>query len=114
MMTYGARLTSLRMPDRPTLHLTEGEPVSIEVTNATSNAGLVHWHGLAIDSMSDGAMEEGSPMIEPGRTLLYNFTPRPKEPGGYHTHVTAGSNLTLGTYSGQFGFLLVGGVQNPG
>jgi FtsP/CotA-like multicopper oxidase with cupredoxin domain len=98
----------------PTLRVTEGKPVSIEVTNATSNAGLVHWHGLAIDSLNDGAMEEGSPMIEPGRTLLYNFTPRPKGTRWYHTHVTAGSNLTLGTYSGQFGFLLIDGGQNPG
>jgi FtsP/CotA-like multicopper oxidase with cupredoxin domain len=98
----------------PTLRLTEGKPVSIEVTDATSSAGLVHWHGLVIDSMNDGAMEEGSPMIEPGRTLLYNFTPRPKGTRWYHTHVTAGSNLTLGTYSGQFGFLLVDGGQNPG
>src|SRR5580698_4251558 len=88
----------------PTLRLSEGKPVTIEVTNATSNADLVHWHGLAIDSHNDGAMEEGSPMIEPGKTLLYNFTPRPKGTRWYHTHATAGSNLNLGSYTGQFGF----------
>jgi FtsP/CotA-like multicopper oxidase with cupredoxin domain len=98
----------------PTLRLNEGKPVSVEVTNDTSSAGLVHWHGLAIDSLNDGAMEEGSPMIGPGKTLFYNFTPRPKGTRWYHTHVAAGSNLTLGTYSGQFGFLLVDGAQNPG
>ena len=84
------------------------------MTDATSSAGLVHWHGLGIDSLNDGAMEEGSPMIEPGRTLRYNFTPRPKENRWYNTHVAAGSHLTLGTYGGQLGFLLEDGGQNPG
>ena len=98
----------------PTLRLIEGKPVSIEVTNKTSNADLVHWHGLGIDSLNDGAMEEGSPMIEPGKKRIYNFTPRPKGTRWYHTHATAGSDLSLGTYSGQFGFLLVEGGQNPG
>src|SRR5882757_10990428 len=93
----------------PTLRLTEGKPVSIEVTNATNSAELVHWHGLAIDSHNDGAMEEGSPMIEPGKSLRYNFTPRPSGTRWYHTHAVAGADLTLGTYSGQFGFLLIDG-----
>jgi FtsP/CotA-like multicopper oxidase with cupredoxin domain len=98
----------------PTLRLTEGKPVSIEVTNATSSPDLVHWHGLAIGSLSDGAMEEGSPMIEPGKTLRYSFTPRPSGTRWYHTHAVAGANLTLGTYSGQFGFLLINGAHDPG
>src|SRR5882757_3765358 len=98
----------------PTLRLTEGKQVSIEVTNATNNPDLVHWHGLAIGSLSDGAMEEGSPMIEPGKTLRYNFTPRPSGTRWYHTHAVAGANLTLGTYSGQFGFLLIDGAHDPG
>jgi FtsP/CotA-like multicopper oxidase with cupredoxin domain len=98
----------------PTLRVTEGKPVTIEVTNATALADLVHWHGLGIDSLNDGAMEEGSPMIEPGKTLLYTFTPYPRGTRWYHTHMSAGSNLSLGTYSGQFGFLLVEGGQNSG
>lgn len=98
----------------PTLRLSEGKPVTIEVTNATSNADLVHWHGLGTDSHNDGAMEEGSSMIEPGKTLLYNFTPRPKGTRWYHTHATAGSNLGLGSYTGQFGFLLIDGGNDPG
>jgi FtsP/CotA-like multicopper oxidase with cupredoxin domain len=73
----------------------------------------VHWHGLAIDSLNDGAMEEGSPMIQPGAVLQYAFTPQPSGTRWYHTHAGAGSNLTLGTYSGQFGFLLVAGREDP-
>lgn len=91
----------------PLLRLREGMPVTIDVANATQNADLVHWHGLAINSHSDGAVEEGSPFIAPGTTLRYQFTPRPFGTRWYHTHAAAMDNLGLGTYSGQFGFLLV-------
>jgi FtsP/CotA-like multicopper oxidase with cupredoxin domain len=98
----------------PLLRLREGVPVTIDVTNASANPDIVHWHGLAIDSLNDGAMEEGSPMIAPGGQLRYTFTPRPAGTRWYHTHAGAGGDLTLGTYNGQFGFLLVEGKPDPG
>jgi FtsP/CotA-like multicopper oxidase with cupredoxin domain len=98
----------------PMLRMREGVPVTIDVTNASANADIVHWHGLAIDSLNDGAMEEGSPMIAPGGQLRYTFTPRPAGTRWYHTHAGAGGDLSLGTYSGQFGFLLVDGQPDPG
>jgi FtsP/CotA-like multicopper oxidase with cupredoxin domain len=98
----------------PILRLHEGKPVKIDVINASGNPEIVHWHGLAIDSLNDGAMEEGSPMIPAGSHLRYCFTPRPSGMRWYHTHAGAGSNLSLGTYTGQFGFLLVEGKQFPG
>lgn len=98
----------------PTLRLREGVPVTIDVTNASSVPDLTHWHGLAIDSINDGAMEEGSSMIGVGKTLRYSFTPRPSGTRWYHTHASAYDNLSLGTYSGQFGFLLIEGKNAPG
>ncbi len=98
----------------PMLRLKEGVPVTIDVTNASANPDIVHWHGLAIDSLNDGAMEEGSPMIAPGGLLRYSFTPKPAGTRWYHTHAGAGGDLTLGTYSGQFGFLLVDGAADSG
>jgi len=98
----------------PLLRLKEGRPVRIDVTNASGVEDIVHWHGLGIDSISDGAMEEGSPMIGVGKTLRYAFTPRPAGTRWYHTHASAGGDLTLGTYSGQFGFLLIEGAGEPG
>jgi FtsP/CotA-like multicopper oxidase with cupredoxin domain len=98
----------------PILRLREGVPVTVDVTNASANADIVHWHGLAIDSLNDGAMEEGSPMIAAGGKLRYSFTPRPAGTRWYHTHATAGSDLSLGTYSGQFGFLMVEGRDHAG
>ncbi len=59
-------------------------------------------------------MEEGSPMIAPGNSLRYSFTPKPSGTRWYHTHATAFANLALGTYSGQFGFLLIEGKGEPG
>jgi FtsP/CotA-like multicopper oxidase with cupredoxin domain len=98
----------------PMLRLREGVPVTIDVTNASANPDIVHWHGLAIDSKNDGAMEEGSPMIAPSGQLRYSFTPKPAGTRWYHTHAGAGADLSLGTYSGQFGFLIVEGKADPG
>ena len=98
----------------PVLRMREGVPITIDVANASEHPDLVHWHGLAIDSLNDGAMEEGSPMIAPGGLLRYAYTPRPAGTRWYHTHAGAGEDLSLGTYSGQFGFLLVEGEPDPG
>lgn len=97
----------------PLLRMREGVPVTIDVTNASDNADIVHWHGLAIDSYNDGAMEEGSPMIPAGHTQRYSFTPRPSGTRWYHTHAMAGNDLSRSTYSGQFGFLLIEGRDQP-
>lgn len=98
----------------PLLRLREGAPVSIDVSNNSGSADLVHWHGLAIDSLNDGAMEEGSPMIPSGTTHRYSFVPKPSGTRWYHTHATAYDNLSQGTYTGQFGFLLIEGREQPG
>ncbi len=97
----------------PLLRLKEGAAVTIDVTNASATEDIVHWHGLATDPVNDGAMEEGSPMIAAGATLRYSFAPRPAGTRWYHTHAAAMDNLTLGAYSGQFGFLLVEGAPGP-
>jgi FtsP/CotA-like multicopper oxidase with cupredoxin domain len=96
----------------PTLRLKEGVPVTFDVTNATPNEDIVHWHGLAIGSVPDGAIEEGSPIIKPGQTLRYSFTPKPAGTRWYHTHAMAMDNLALAGYTGQFGFLLVEGKES--
>ena len=98
----------------PVLRMREGVPVTVDVTNRSADAEIVHWHGLAIDSRNDGAMEEGSPMIPAGGALRYRFTPRPGGTRWYHTHTPAGTNLSIGTYSGQFGFLMIEDGSDPG
>jgi FtsP/CotA-like multicopper oxidase with cupredoxin domain len=53
-------------------------------------------------------------MILPGQTFRYSFIPTPSGSRWYHTHIRAGSNLELGTYTGQFGFLYIDAKQEPG
>jgi FtsP/CotA-like multicopper oxidase with cupredoxin domain len=99
----------------PILRLRQGVPVTIDVANHTDREDIVHWHGLTTDSHNDGAMEEGSPMIPAGGSLRYTLAaPNPPGTRWYHTHTSAGSNLSIGTYTGQFGFLLVEGPGDPG
>jgi FtsP/CotA-like multicopper oxidase with cupredoxin domain len=97
----------------PLLRLKEGQPVTIDVTNSSANPEIVHWHGLFLPSEIDGAMEEGTPHILPGKTARYTFTPSPSGLRWYHTHTFAGSDLKKGLYSGQAGVLFVEPRENP-
>lgn len=91
----------------PVLRLREGRPVTIDVVNDSGYPNLVHWHGLFVPSEQDGAAEEGSPIIQPGQSLGYAFTPRPAGTRWYHSHAMAMTNLGRSTYTGEFGFLIV-------
>ncbi|MCU1323957.1 MAG: Multicopper oxidase [Acidobacteriaceae bacterium] len=98
----------------PILRLKEGVPVMIDVENRTGVDELVHWHGLHIESLQDGSMEEGSPVLPAGGRLQYRFTPAPTGTRWYHTHAMAMEDLQQGGYSGQFGFLYVEPKNEPG
>jgi FtsP/CotA-like multicopper oxidase with cupredoxin domain len=89
----------------PQIRLREGRSTTIRVINDSTVPDLVHWHGLKIPSMVDGAMEEGTPVILPGQSASYTFTPRPAGTRWYHTHATAKDDLRLSLYGGQYGFL---------
>jgi FtsP/CotA-like multicopper oxidase with cupredoxin domain len=91
----------------PVLRLKEGRPVKIEVKNDSGYANLIHWHGLMIPSAQDGATEEGSPIIDPGKSLIYSYDPKPSGTRWYHSHAMAMTDLSKSTYSGEFGFLIV-------
>ena len=97
----------------PLLRMTEGTPVTVEVINETRRPGLVHWHGLHLPPEVDGAHEEGTPMVQGRDRRRYTFTPRPAGTRWYHTHAMAGHNLTIGSYSGQFGMLVVAARSDP-
>ncbi len=91
----------------PVLRMTEGKPVTIDVVNETGQPEMVHWHGLHIPPEVDGAHEEGTPMVQGHDRRRYSFTPQPAGTRWYHTHAMAGHNLRIGTYSGQFGMVVV-------
>jgi FtsP/CotA-like multicopper oxidase with cupredoxin domain len=91
----------------PVLRLKEGRPVKIEVKNDSGYANLIHWHGLMIPSAQDGSTEEGSPIIDPGKSLTYLYVPKPSGTRWYHSHAMAMTDLSKSTYSGEFGFLII-------
>ena len=88
--------------------------MAVEIRNRSSDPEIVHWHGLFLPPEIDGAMEEGTPMIAPGATTRYNFTPDPTGFRWYHTHTFAGRNLRKAQYGGEHGFLLIEGADEPG
>ena len=88
----------------PVLRLREGRQVSIDIRNDTDVDDIVHWHGLYLPAAADGAMEEGSPMVERGGMQRYTFTARPSGTRWYHSHDVAGKDLTRSLYSGMYGF----------
>ena len=95
------------------LRFKENRPVTIEVTNHTDRPEVVHWHGLFTPPDVDGAVEEGTPPIQPGSTARYSFTPRPAGFRWYHTHTMAMNDFTRGQYSGQHGFIMVEPRDDP-
>ncbi|HLG96861.1 MAG TPA: multicopper oxidase family protein [Bryobacteraceae bacterium] len=97
----------------PLLRAKEGQPVMIEVFNETNDDELVHWHGLHIPSDVDGAHEEGTPHVPRHSSRRYTFTPNPAGTRWYHSHFSSGRNLHSGTYSGQFGLLIVEAASDP-
>ncbi|HEY1495867.1 MAG TPA: multicopper oxidase family protein [Candidatus Solibacter sp.] len=97
----------------PLLRMTEGKSVAIDIVNETRRPEMVHWHGFLIPPEVDGAHEEGTPMVQGRDRRRYTFTARPAGTRWYHTHAMAGHNLAIGTYSGQFGMVVVSPNSDP-
>jgi FtsP/CotA-like multicopper oxidase with cupredoxin domain len=98
----------------PVLRMKEGQRVAVDLVNDTDVPELVHWHGQTVSAEVDGAEEEGSPFVPPHGRLRVSFTPAPPGTRWYHTHAMAMDDLSRGSYSGQFGFLLVDPKSHPG
>jgi FtsP/CotA-like multicopper oxidase with cupredoxin domain len=92
--------------------MTEGKRISIDVINETRNPEMVHWHGFHIPPEVDGAHEEGTPMVQGHDRRRFTFTPKPAGTRWYHTHAMAAHNLKIGTYSGQFGMVIIEPAAN--
>jgi FtsP/CotA-like multicopper oxidase with cupredoxin domain len=96
------------------IRVREGQQVTIDVINDTDSSDIVHWHGLQIPSLQDGATEEGSPEVAPhGGKQRYTWGAKPAGCRWYHSHMSAGHNLNRATYTGEFGFLMIEPASNP-
>jgi FtsP/CotA-like multicopper oxidase with cupredoxin domain len=98
----------------PLLRVSRGRTLTVDVFNDTGREDVVHWHGLHVAPEVDGVYEQGTPGVPPRGRWRYRFTPEPAGTRWYHSHDTAGNDLTRGTYSGQFGVLIVADATDPG
>ena len=98
----------------PLLRLTEGRRVVVDIHNDTDTPEQLHWHGQFLPVDVDGAAEEGTPFIPPRGSRRIAFAPGPAGFRFYHTHLTAGADLSLGLYSGEAGPVYIEPRREPG
>jgi len=82
----------------PTLRVTEGDRVRINVTNKLPESTTVHWHGLILPNEMDGPAEITQPPIEPGESYAYEYTVGQHGTYFYHTHDHVDRQQSLGLY----------------
>jgi FtsP/CotA-like multicopper oxidase with cupredoxin domain len=86
------------------LVLTRDEPTDIRVHNRLKEPVSIHWHGLELESYSDGVTgwsgnaERPAPAIAPGETFLAHLSMPRAGTFIYHTHVRDLAQLTAGLY----------------
>jgi FtsP/CotA-like multicopper oxidase with cupredoxin domain len=94
---------SVEIPGSP-LFLTRGEPVDVVVINHLTEPTAVHWHGIELESYSDGVPGwSGSevhlaPSIEPGDSFVARLTLPRAGTFMYHTHMNDLDQITSGVY----------------
>jgi FtsP/CotA-like multicopper oxidase with cupredoxin domain len=98
----------------PLIRLHEDVTVTVDLFNDTDAPELVHWHGQIIPADVDGAAEERSLVVPAHGHLRYRLTPQPSGARFVHTHVMPISDLSRGTYTGQFAFVYIEPKSNPG
>lgn len=98
----------------PLIRLRERVPVTVDLFNDTDTPEFVHWHGQIIPTDVDGAQEEKSLAVLPHGHLRYRLTPQPSGARWVHTHIMPMSDLSRGTYNGQYGFVYIEPKSNPG
>ena len=98
----------------PLLRVREGQSVTVDIVNNTDVPEYVHWHGLFVPPEMDGAEEEGTPPVPPHGRRRYQFVAKPAGSRWYHSHAMAMMDLHRGSYTGQFGFLMIDSGDDPG
>jgi len=78
----------------PLLLIRKNQPTDVVIVNTTPDATSIHWHGLEIDSYSDGVVGVGgyahlpTPPIMPGDSFVARITVPRSGTFMYHTHMS--------------------------
>ena len=83
----------------PLIDVTQGTHVVVRFHNATDLPSAIHWHGLRLDSASDGAVGITQDAVAPGGTFTYQVR-FPADTGlfWYHSHEREDIQQPLGLY----------------
>lgn len=82
----------------PTLRFRQGDRVRINVINHLPETTTVHWHGLILPNVMDGAAQVTQAPIQNGKVYRYEFTAQQYGTYFYHSHDHADRQQTLGLY----------------
>jgi FtsP/CotA-like multicopper oxidase with cupredoxin domain len=94
---------SVDIPGR-VLVLTRGEPTDVTIVNRIPEPTAVHWHGLELESYSDGMAgwsgmgPRVAPPVMPGDSFTAHLTLPRAGTFMYHTHLNDYEQLTSGLY----------------
>ena len=111
----GTPADSLTHVGGPTLVLTRNQPTDITVINQLREPTAVHWHGLELESYSDGVSgwsgHQGhlAPLIAPRDSFTARLTTPRAGTFMYHTHLNDIEQLSSGLY----GALIVREPRDP-
>ncbi len=82
----------------PRLHFRQGDRVRINVTNKLPDTTTVHWHGLILPNVMDGAARVTQEPIANGELYRYEFTAVQSGTYFYHSHDHGDRQQALGLY----------------
>ena len=82
----------------PTLRVSQGSQISVEVTNDTDLETTVHWHGLRLENKYDGVPHETQAPIPPGGSYTHRLSFPDAGLYWYHPHIREYYAQELGLY----------------
>jgi manganese oxidase len=81
----------------PILRVTEGDQVEVTVINRLAMSVSIHWHGVPVPFLMDGAAMISQRPIDPDQAFVYRFTAPQAGTYMYHSHY---NDLELSSVSG--------------
>jgi FtsP/CotA-like multicopper oxidase with cupredoxin domain len=80
----------------PVIRAMEGDQVLFNVKNNLDQSTAVHWHGVTVPNAMDGVPFVTQDPIQPGASMVYEFTLRNAGTHMYHSHHNALNQVNRG------------------
>jgi FtsP/CotA-like multicopper oxidase with cupredoxin domain len=87
-----------RQQPGPLLEVAQGSEITVAFTNHLPQPSTVHWHGIRLDSRSDGVPDMTQPAVPPGGEFTYRVRFPDAGMYWYHPHVREDVQQELGLY----------------